>query len=60
MIALIDAHAFLWFVDNDRKSSVAARTFMGDPNNDLRLSLASLWEIAIKVSSGKLTLNNRA
>jgi PIN domain nuclease of toxin-antitoxin system len=56
MNGLVDSHAFLWFVRNDPKLSSAARAFIADPNNSILLSAASLWEIAIKVGIGKLTL----
>ena len=56
MNALVDSHAFLWFVRNDPKLSASARLFMADPNNDLFLSAGCLWEIAIKVGIGKLRL----
>jgi PIN domain nuclease of toxin-antitoxin system len=36
--------------------SAAARRAIGDPANDRFLSIASLWEIAIKISNGKLIL----
>src|SRR5437764_14444736 len=56
MNALVDSHAFLWFIWNDAKLSAGARTFMTDPNHDLFLSAGGLWEIAIKVGLGKLKL----
>jgi PIN domain nuclease of toxin-antitoxin system len=53
---LLDTHAFLWFIFNDARLSPLARTLMSDPNNQLYLSSASFWEIAIKVSIGKYHL----
>jgi PIN domain nuclease of toxin-antitoxin system len=53
---LLDTHAFLWFFGGDPKLSVAARSTIEDSNNDNFLSVASLWEIAIKTSLGKLSL----
>jgi PIN domain nuclease of toxin-antitoxin system len=53
MRLLLDTHAFLWFVLNDPAISPKARDLMADPDNDLYLSPASHWEIAIKVSIGK-------
>ncbi|MBD2778191.1 type II toxin-antitoxin system VapC family toxin [Iningainema tapete] len=50
---LLDTQAFLWFVLNDRALSQAARDLIVDPLNDILLSPASYWEIAIKVSIGK-------
>lgn len=56
MQALIDTNAFLWFVSGSDRLSDTAREYMIDFNNDLVLSTASLWEIAIKTSLGKLEL----
>ena len=56
MRLLLDTHAFLWFLSGDPSLSARARAAMEEPANDLLLSVASLWEIAIKVSLGKLTL----
>lgn len=55
MKLLLDTHAFLWFIeDNPRLSSEAKALLESDA--ELLLSTASLWEIAIKTSIGKLTL----
>jgi PIN domain nuclease of toxin-antitoxin system len=56
MRLLLDTHALLWFVWNHPNLSATARNLMSDPTNTLLLSAASIWEIAIKVSIGKLTL----
>jgi PIN domain nuclease of toxin-antitoxin system len=53
---LLDTHAFLWFVLNDSQLSAAARTAISDPNNEVFVSPATFWEVAIKVSLGKYTL----
>ena len=55
MKLLADTHAFLWLVGGDPQLSQAARTHLEDANNEILLSLASIWEMAIKVSTGKLT-----
>jgi len=55
MKALLDTHAFLWAISDDvRLSRRAQRAFTGP--NELWLSVASLWEILIKVRVGKLPL----
>lgn len=55
MKALLDTHAFLWSIsDDERLSRKAQQIFTG--SNDLWLSVASIWEILIKVKSGKLPL----
>jgi PIN domain nuclease of toxin-antitoxin system len=56
MNLLLDTHAFLWFIANDPRLSRRAQTLIQDAGNRRLLSMASLWEIAIKVSLGKLTL----
>ena len=56
MKLLVDSHAFLWAITEDDRMSIEARRLFADPNNDLWLSAASLWEIVIKASLGKLPL----
>jgi len=53
---LLDTHAFLWFVLNDAQLTLRAKTLVEDPANDIFISPASYWEIAIKVSHKKLDL----
>jgi len=53
---LLDTHAFLWFVFDDRRLSSRADTLIGDSDNEVLLSIASLWEITIKAQLDKLTL----
>ena len=54
---LLDTHTLLWFFQGDKKLSDKARRLIDSPRNEKFLSIASLWEIAIKVSLGKLVLN---
>ena len=56
MKVLLDTHAFLWWVNDDRRLSDRAREVIGDGATDLFLSAASGWEIAIKTRLGKLQL----
>ncbi len=56
MKVLLDTHSFLWFVMGDSRLSSKARTLMEDVGTEKLLSMASLWEMAIKVSLGKLTV----
>lgn len=58
MKLLLDTHALLWFSGGDSRISETAKESIADPENDLLLSLASVWEMAIKVSIGKLDLPN--
>lgn len=57
MKLLLDTHAFLWFALDDPHLSGGARSQMADPANELLLSPASYWEIAIKISLGKYSLS---
>jgi PIN domain nuclease of toxin-antitoxin system len=54
---LLDTHTFIWFIAKDPKISLEARDQITNNPGRLYLSIASLWEIAIKVSIGKLTLH---
>ena len=56
MRLLLDTHAFLWFIMGDSKLSTTARNAIEDPGNEKLVSAGSIWEIAIKVSLGKLIL----
>jgi len=53
---LLDTHTFLWFIDGSPQPSTAARTLIEEADNEVFLSVGSLWEMAIKVSLGKLSL----
>lgn len=57
MKVLLDTHAFLWFITDDPKLSATGRSTIADPANDILISPASYWEVAIKVSIGKYPLN---
>ena len=56
MKLLLDTHTFLWLVEGSSKLSTSAKTALGDPANALYLSVASVWELAIKTSNKKLSL----
>lgn len=53
---LLDTHAFIWFIEGDKQLPKTIQNKIADINNECFLSIASLWEIAIKSSSGKLEL----
>lgn len=53
---LIDTHAFLWLATDDPQLTAAARTIFTDREQGCFLSAASIWEMAIKASLGKLAL----
>ncbi len=54
---LLDTHTLLWFISEDQKLSDKARRLILDSNSEIFLSIASLWEMAIKVNIGKLVLD---
>ena len=56
MRLLLDTHVFLWWVQDARELSRRARAAIAAPGNECLLSLASCWEMAIKLSVGKLRL----
>ena len=56
MNILLDTHAFLWFIDENPRLSEPARVLIEAEDSQPFLSMASLWEIAIKISLGKLQL----
>jgi len=53
---LLDTHTFLWFLLEDPHLSTTANDLIIDPTNDIEVSPATYWEIAIKVSLGKYAL----
>ena len=52
MKVLLDTHAFLWFIEDSPKLSASARSVIEDGLNAPLLSVASLWEMAIKDQLG--------
>ncbi len=54
---LLDTHALLWYVLGDPQLSATAERTIRDPANEILVSPASFWEIAIKVSIGKYALS---
>jgi PIN domain nuclease of toxin-antitoxin system len=53
---LVDTHALLWFIDGDSRCTTTAREAIRTPNIARLVSAASIWELAIKSSSGRLGL----
>ena len=56
MDLLLDTNAFLWFCEDNPKLSLTAKQYIENQNNTSFISMASLWEIAIKLSLGKIKL----
>ena len=57
MQLLLDMHTFLWYIFGSVQLSPTAQGLLQDPANDKFLSIASPWEVGIKVSTGKLALS---
>ena len=57
MRLLIDTHTLVWALDDPSKLSGPAAQALQDPANDLLLSAATVWELAIKIGQKKLTLS---
>ena len=57
MRLLVDTHAMLWWLRDDSRLSRRARAILEDGGNELVWSLASSWEIAVKIRAGKLELD---
>lgn len=55
---LLDTHTLLWFIEGDTQMSLKAREIIENPENEILVSATSLFEIAIKLKIGKLTLLN--
>ena len=60
MKVLLDTHVFLWWVIDDPQLPLAVRSIIADGNNELYLSAASCWEMAIKAQLGRLQLPEKA
>jgi PIN domain nuclease of toxin-antitoxin system len=58
MNVLSDTHALIWFITNDNKLPAKSRKVIEKPSNRCMVSIASLWEMGIKSSLGKLELKN--
>ena len=54
MRALLDTHAFVWWIADSKRLSETARGAMADDTNEIFVSAASAWEIATKYRLGKL------
>jgi len=51
---LLDTHALLWWLADDRRLSRRARKVIADPRSTIMVSSASAWEMATKLRLGKL------
>ena len=56
MILLLDANALVWWLADDATMSPGAREAIASPRNDVLVSAATVWELAIKRAAGKIAL----
>ena len=56
MKILLDTHIFLWFISGNIKLSTDIRDALRDPDNEVYLSVVSIWEAIVKYQLGKLNL----
>ena len=56
MNCLLNTHTLLWYLQNSENLSDRTTEILEDVNHNLSLSIASLWEISIKLGLGKLRL----
>jgi PIN domain nuclease of toxin-antitoxin system len=54
MKLLLDTHIFLWLISKDKRLSNEVVNAINSPDNDVFLSVASIWECVIKYQLGKL------
>ncbi len=59
MKLLLDTHAFLWFLAGDPRVGRTRRRRIEDASTQKFLSIASVWEMAIKISLGKLAVQGQ-
>lgn len=57
MRLILDTHTFLWFVEDSPRLSAAAKALIEDPEHEVFLSVASVWEMAIKTGLGRITFD---
>ena len=57
MTLLLDTHTLLWFVEHAPELSQRAKAVIEDRDNTVVYSIASVWEMAIKLGLGKLAMS---
>jgi PIN domain nuclease of toxin-antitoxin system len=58
MQILIDTHILIWFLEGNNLLSSKHQKLLANSQNEVFVSIASIWEMAIKISLGKLTMSN--
>ena len=56
MNLLLDTHTLIWLLEGDERMSSNAKSTIQNPENDNHISMVSFWEMAIKISIGKLKM----
>lgn len=57
MRLLLDTHALLWYLEGNPALTRRQRDLIVNADNEVYISMASLWEIAVKISDGKLKIS---
>lgn len=57
MRLLLDTHAFIWYTTDSSRLTATGRSLIDNGENDILLSTASVWEMAIEHSIGRLTFS---
>ncbi|MBE9184018.1 type II toxin-antitoxin system VapC family toxin [Microcoleus sp. LEGE 07076] len=57
MRLLLDTHTFIWYVTDNPRLSANVKLLIEDENNEKLVSIASIWEMAIKHSIGRLNFS---
>ncbi|MEG5035391.1 type II toxin-antitoxin system VapC family toxin [Microcoleus sp. AT3-D2] len=57
MRLLLDTHTFIWYVTDNPRLSAQVKLLIEDENNEKLVSIASIWEMAIKHSIGRLNFS---
>ncbi len=55
---LLDTHTLIWFIEGSEKLPNKLRAIIEDPENNIYISIVSLWEISIKQSLNKIELDS--
>ena len=58
MKVLLDSHVLLWMIFDPERLPLSVMGVLRDESNELHVSIVSIWELAVKVGIGKLTLPN--
>jgi PIN domain nuclease of toxin-antitoxin system len=57
LILLLDANALIWWLSDDETLAAGARAAITDGDNDVLVSAATVWELAIKRAKGRIRLD---